>query len=75
MNKVIEADSGFLNLEVAILTKHCPMTSDMLFALLCFRGDISRNDFKEVEYFIFLFLFLLNIFKNFNFKEIRKLFV
>ena len=54
MNKVIEADSGFLNLEVAILTKHCPMTSDMLFALLCFRGDISRNDFKEVEYFIFL---------------------
>jgi hypothetical protein len=50
MNKVIEADSGFVNLEVAILTKHCPMTSDMLSTLLFFRGDISKSDFKEVKY-------------------------
>ena len=54
MNNVIKTDDvDFIAVELGALTKHCPMTSDMLFALLCLRGDISKNDFKEVIFPMF----------------------
>jgi hypothetical protein len=49
MNNVIKSDDiDFIAVELGALTKHCPMSSEMLFALLCLRGDVSKNDFKEV---------------------------
>lgn len=48
MNNIIKADDiDFMGVEVGALVKKCPMTSDMLFALLSLRGDISKSDFKE----------------------------
>lgn len=48
MNNIIKADDiDFMGVEVGALVKKCPMTSDMLFALLSLRGDISRSEFKE----------------------------
>lgn len=48
MNNVIKSDDiDFIAVELGALTKHCPMSSEMLFALLCLRGDVSKNDFKE----------------------------
>ena len=49
MNNVIKSDDiDFIAVELGALTKHCPMSSEMLFGLLCFRGDVTKNDFKEV---------------------------
>ena len=49
MNNIIKADDvDFIGVELGALVKKCPMTSDMLFALLSLRGDISKSDFKEV---------------------------
>jgi hypothetical protein len=49
MNNIIKADDvDFMGVELGALVKKCPMTSDMLFALLSLRGDISRSEFKEV---------------------------
>ena len=56
MNNVIKSDDiDFIAVELGALTKHCPMSSDMLFALLCLRGDVTRNDFKEVFKYLNLF--------------------
>ena len=42
-------DIEFLGMDVHSLVKKCPnLTSEMLFALLSLRGDISKSDFKEV---------------------------
>ena len=51
MNKIIRADDvDFIGVEIGALVKKCPdMTSEMLYALLSLRGDISRTDFKEVH--------------------------
>jgi hypothetical protein len=50
MNKVIKADDiDFIGVEIGALVKQCPgMNSDMLWALLSLRGDISKSDYKEV---------------------------
>ena len=52
MNRVIKADDvDFMGVEVAALVKKCPdMTSDMLYALLALRGDISKADYKDVSF-------------------------
>ena len=49
MNKVIKADDvDFIGVEIGALVKKCAgITSDMLFALLLLRGDITKADFKE----------------------------
>lgn len=48
MNNIIKADDvDFMGVELGALVKKCPMTSDMLFALLSLRGDISKSEFKE----------------------------
>ena len=48
MNNIIKADDiDFIGVELGALVKKCPMTSDMLFALLSLRGDIPRSEFKE----------------------------
>ncbi|CAF0747598.1 unnamed protein product [Brachionus calyciflorus] len=49
MNKILHSDDPeFLYMEIASLVKKCPnLTSDMLFALLSLRGDISKADYKE----------------------------
>ena len=48
MNNIIKADDvDFIGVELGALVKKCPMTSDMLYALLSLRGDISKSDFKE----------------------------
>lgn len=50
MNNIIKADDiDFIGVELGALVKKCPMTSDMLFALLSLRGDIPRSEFKEVS--------------------------
>ncbi len=51
MNNVIRAeDVDFLGVEIGALVKKCPdINSEMLFALLTLRGDISRADFKDVK--------------------------
>lgn len=49
MNNIVKADDiDFIGVELGALVKKCPMTSDMLYALLSLRGDISRSEFKEV---------------------------
>ena len=54
MNNIIKADDvDFMGVELGALVKKCPMTSDMLFALLSLRGDISRSEFKEVSEIIY----------------------
>lgn len=55
MKKVIESDYEFVAVELAVLTKSYPMTNEMLFSLLTLRGDISRNEFKEVVYLFYVF--------------------
>jgi hypothetical protein len=52
MNKVIKCDDvDFIGVEIGALAKKCPdINSDMLYALLSLRGDISKSDFKEVCY-------------------------
>lgn len=48
MNNIIKADDiDFMGVELGALVKKCPMTSEMLFALLSLRGDISKSEFKE----------------------------
>ena len=51
MNKIIKADDiDFIGVEIGALIKKCPdMTSDMLYALLSLRGDISKSDYKDVS--------------------------
>jgi hypothetical protein len=51
MNKIIKNDDvDFIGVEIGALVKKCPeINSDMLYALLCLRGDISKADFKEVN--------------------------
>ena len=52
MNNVIKTDDvDFIAVELGALTKYCPLSSEMLFALLSMRGDISKTDFKEVNKF------------------------
>ncbi len=48
--KIVRAeDVDFIGVEIGALIKKCPdTTSDMLFALLSLRGDISKADFKDV---------------------------
>ncbi len=54
MNNIIKGDDiDFMGVEIGALVKKCPMTSDMLFALLSLRGDISRSEFKEVRKILF----------------------
>jgi hypothetical protein len=49
MNNIVKTDDiDFIGVELGALVKKCPMTSDMLFALISIRGDISKSDFKEV---------------------------
>ncbi len=50
MNKIIKADDiDFIGVEIGALIKKCPdMNSDMLYALLSLRGDISKSDYKDV---------------------------
>ncbi|RNA29859.1 exocyst complex component 3 [Brachionus plicatilis] len=49
MNKIVSSDDlDFLYVEIASLVKKCPsLTSEMLFALLSLRGDVSRSEYKE----------------------------
>ena len=49
MNKIVKADDiDFIGVEIGALVKKCPgMNSDMLYALLALRGDITKTDFKE----------------------------
>lgn len=58
MNKIIRADDvDFIGVEIGALVKKCPdITSDMLFALLSLRGDISKAEYKEVFTFLFSYL-------------------
>jgi hypothetical protein len=50
MNNVIKTDDvDFIAVELGALTKYCPLSSEMLFALLSMRGDITKTDFKEVK--------------------------
>jgi exocyst complex component 3 len=61
MNKIIKSDDiDFIGVEIGALVKKCPdMTSDMLYALLSLRGDVSKSDFKEaMTHFYFLFKYL-----------------
>jgi hypothetical protein len=57
MTKIIKADDlDFIGVEIGALIKKCPdTTSDMLFALLSLRGDISKTDYKDVSIFTLLF--------------------
>jgi hypothetical protein len=50
MNKIVRADDiEYIGVDICALIKKCPdLSSDMLFALLSLRGDISRADFKDV---------------------------
>jgi len=49
MTKLIKADDlDFLGVEIGALVNKCPgITSDMLFALLSLRGDITKSDYKD----------------------------
>jgi hypothetical protein len=48
MTNIVKTDDvDFLGVEIGALVKKCPMNSDMLYALLSLRGDISRSEFKE----------------------------
>lgn len=51
MNKIVSSDDlDFLYVEIASLVKKCPsLTSEMLFALLSLRGDVSKSEYKEVR--------------------------
>jgi hypothetical protein len=55
MTKIVRADDvDFIGVEIGALVKKCPdITSDMLFALLSLRGDVSKTDFKEVNFLFF----------------------
>ena len=57
MTKIIKADDlDFIGVEIGALIKKCPdTTSDMLFALLSLRGDISKTDYKDVRILPFFF--------------------
>ena len=63
MNKIVKADDvDFISVEIGALVKICPdLNSDMLYALLSLRGDISKSDYKEVSYY-----FLLGLVKEFS---------
>ena len=54
MTKLIKADDlDFLGVEIGALVNKCPgITSDMLFALLSLRGDITKSDYKDVNNFL-----------------------
>ena len=50
MNNVLKTeDLEFIAVELNALKKYCPLTSELLFALLSMRGDVSKTDFKEVN--------------------------
>ena len=53
MTKIVKADDvDFIGVDIGALVKKCPdLTSDMLFALLSLRGDISKTDYKDVKIF------------------------
>lgn len=50
MARIVKAeDVDFLGVDIGALVKKCPdITSDMLFAILSLRGDISKSEYKEV---------------------------
>lgn len=54
MGKIIKAeDIDFLGVEIGALVKKCPdLNSDMLFALLSLRGDITKTDYKDVFFVV-----------------------
>lgn len=53
MGRIIKSeDVDFLGVEIGSLVKKCPnITTDMLFAILSMRGDISKSDYKDVYLF------------------------
>lgn len=59
MNKIIKADDvDFIGVEIGALVKKYPeINSDMLYALLSLRGDISKTDYKEVIQYFKAFLY------------------
>lgn len=56
MNRIIMSDDvDFISVEIGALVKKCPdLTSEMLFALLSLRGDISRAQYRDVNIFFFV---------------------
>ena len=59
MTKIVKAeDVEFLGVDIGALVKKCPdITSDMLYAILSLRGDISKSDYKEVTIYQAHFLY------------------
>jgi exocyst complex component 3 len=46
-----EEDYDFIGVPIGeLIKKHPDFTNDMLYALICLRGDISKKDYKEVKF-------------------------